>query len=337
MDWLMNNPLVDMYGPLFLLVYGSTIVLTLIACRIATRRVDWSASMPLPTIPIDPDPHEIAYLRGGENEVTRSVIFSLVQKGLLRTTLRGTIERDPEKRDIGHLTPIERRAYDWFTSPYKASEIFRAGNLASELKAFCGSYEQRLQRESFLTTPQMRATAQSIVGLGTLLIIGLGGYKLVVALLEDRFNVGFLLLLCIAGVLLLVSLCRLPRISRRGLAYIQRVQLAFSRLKSQANFLTSKSHDAEPALLGYDPTLLLLVGIYGVGALADTPFESYQQSFRKAAAGDVSSSGSSCGSSCGSSDSSSSTGGDSGASCSSSSCSGGSCGGGGCGGGGCGG
>src|ERR687895_307775 len=89
MDLLMNNPLADMYGPLFLLVYAAAIALTAVACRVLTRRLDWTANMAPPPIPSDPDPHEIAYLRGGENEVTRSVVFALVQKGLLQVRQQG--------------------------------------------------------------------------------------------------------------------------------------------------------------------------------------------------------------------------------------------------------
>src|ERR671912_33278 len=117
MDWLMNNPLADMYGPLFLFVYAGAIAATAIACRVATRRLDWTAKMPPPPVPSNPDPHEIAYLRGGENEVTRSVVFALVQKGLLRVSQTGKdyqVGRTAESPERRGLTQIERRALDWF-------------------------------------------------------------------------------------------------------------------------------------------------------------------------------------------------------------------------------
>lgn len=310
MDWLMNNPLADMYGPLFLLVYAGVIALTVVACRMATRRLDWTANMPLPQVPSQPDPHEIAFLRGGENEVTRSVIFALAQKGLLRVTESGTVERVWEKKETGQLSPIERRTYDWFTIPYKTSDIYRAGGLASHLKPFCAAYEQHLQRENFLTTHDTRQTARLCALAGASVILSLGAYKLIVAVAEGRFNIVFLIILGIIGTVVLVKACRTPRISRRGHAYIERVQLAFSRLRWQASAAPRPStpEGAEAAAFGaYDPSLLLLVGVFGVGALAGTPYDHYQQSFNRAAVADNggASSGSGCGSSCGSSGSSS--------------------------------
>ena len=57
--------------------------------------------MPIPT---KPDPYEIAFLRGGENEVTRLLAFDLINRGYLRVAEKGkptgkgtdtVIEADP--------------------------------------------------------------------------------------------------------------------------------------------------------------------------------------------------------------------------------------------------
>ncbi len=354
MDWLMNNPLADMYGPLFLFVYAGAIAATAIACRVMTRRLDWTAKMAPPPVPSDPDPHEIAYLRGGENEVTRSVIFALVQRGLLRTTETGIVERVWEKKETGHLSPIERRAYDYFLVPYKTSDIYKSGALASQLKPFCDVYEQRLQRERLLTTDDVRQTARMVVLAGASVVLGLGAYKLIVAVAEGRYNVIFLMAFGLVGVFVIAAACRLPRVSRRGHAYLERLQLAFQRLKWQAQAapaLAAPNGGEAATVHGLDPSMLLLVGVFGVGALAGTQYDSFEQSFHRAAAANnnanAANGGSGCGSSCGSASSSSDSssgswfggGGDSsgsssdsGSSCSSGSSCGSSCGGG-CGGG----
>jgi uncharacterized protein (TIGR04222 family) len=331
MEWLTNNAIANIRGPAFLLFYAGVIGLTLLACWLARRALDWTGGMPSPAIPHDPDPHEIAYLRGGENEVTRSVIFALVQKGLLQVSQQGSdhfVEQVAEQKERRTLSPIERRTLDWFTQPQKTSGVFRSGALATQLKPFCSAYEQRLKTEKLLTTDEMQQRARMIIVAGTLFVLGLGAYKLLVALSRGRSNVGFLVALGIAGFVLLLLVCRTPRVSRRGREYMERLRLAFERLR----------YNAQPApqpqaagVQAFDPSLLLLVGVFGVGALAGTPYDYFQQSFRQAAAnGGGTWAGSSCGHSCGSSDSSSSSGG----SCSSgSSCGGG----GGCGGGGCGG
>ncbi len=335
MDWLMDNPLADMYGPLFLLVYAGVIALTVVACRLLTRSFDWTAGMPLPPIPSNPDPHEIAYLRGGENEVTRSVVFALVQRGQLRMAQQGAeqvIEQGPNAGERQHLSPIERRTLDWFTSPRKASDLFKATGLSPHLKPFCSAYEHHLQKENLLTAHDARQTARLVVFAGASVIFGLGAYKFIVAVAEGRYNVSFLVILGIIGLTVLVKACRVPRVSRRGRTYLERLQLAFERLKYKPALTpeaVGNSMGVTAPAYAFDPSLLLLVGVFGVGALAGTPYDYYQQSFQRAAmTGDGGvSSASSCGSSCGSSDSSSS-GSDGGSSCSSGSSCGSSCGGG---------
>ncbi|MBC7931057.1 MAG: TIGR04222 domain-containing membrane protein, partial [Rubrivivax sp.] len=177
MEWLTNNAIAEMRGPGFLLFYAFVIGLTLLACWLARRALDWTGGMPTPTIPHNPDPHEIAYLRGGENEVTRSVIFALVQKGHLQVSQQGNdhfVGQAAEQTERRSLSTIERRTLDWFTLPQKTSEVFRNGALASQLKPFCSAYEQRLKSEQLLTTDEMRLRARLVVMAGTLAIVGLG-------------------------------------------------------------------------------------------------------------------------------------------------------------------
>src|SRR3712207_6649261 len=83
MSWLIHNPIGDMYGPHFLLLYGIVIIATLVACKLASIWAERSMALPPLLIPSQPDPYEIAYLRGGTNEVTRLAIFDLLQRGYL--------------------------------------------------------------------------------------------------------------------------------------------------------------------------------------------------------------------------------------------------------------
>src|SRR5262245_38132446 len=86
MDWLLDNPVANMYGPKFLLLYVGLAVFTILACRLAIRGSDPTKNLPPLPVPSNPDPYEIAYLRGGENEVTRLIIFNLIQRKYLKTT-----------------------------------------------------------------------------------------------------------------------------------------------------------------------------------------------------------------------------------------------------------
>ena len=325
MDWLMHNWVADMYGPHFLALYAMVILATFAACRLALWSSDWTARAPEARVPTNPDPYEIAYLRGGVNELIRSIIFKLIQQNFLRVDQTGKeplIARTSTVPPRHRLSPVEERAYDWFVTPRAAAGIFSSGGLSGVIEPFCTTYEEKLRRDNLLMPADVRQAAIGIWLAGTLLIAGLGGYKLLVALSKGRTNVGFLIIMCIVALLILIRVCRAPRISRRGRLYLERLQLAFSGLKAQPlNLMTNAATASSAAAV--DTTPLLLVGLFGVGALSGTAYDYYQQTFRRA-----SMTGGTCGGSttgCGSG----SSGGDSGG--------GGGCGGGGCGGGGCGG
>lgn len=327
MQWLADNPIANMYGPTFLFFYAGVVLVTLLSCWAARRGLDWTQRMPPPAVPSAPDPHETAYLRGGENEVTRSVIFALIQKNLLSLEQSGeenVIGPTRERAERRALSPIERRALDWFAEPQLTSKIFKSDGLAAQLRPFCAAYEQRLRQERFLPTEDMKQRAQLLLSTGALVIVGLGGYKLIVALSRGRFNVVFLVLLGALGLVALFKVCRLPRQTKRGRVYLERLRTAFERLKTgpatiRTKELTSLGLTSSRAGLAsaatahsFDPTLPLLVGVFGVGALAGTQYDHFHQTFRRSA---VSDEGSWAGASCGSCSSSDSSGG--GSSCSS--------------------
>lgn len=137
MDFLFDNPLANMYGPYFLVLYSFFIVSTIVVYRVLKKRLDRTAHFSLPPIPQNPDPFEIAYLRGGANELARAVIFSLNQKNLVKFVNEEKISRicptniEFERRN---LKPIELTALGWFSTNREAKEIFQTNGLAERLK-----------------------------------------------------------------------------------------------------------------------------------------------------------------------------------------------------------
>lgn len=335
MEWLWENPIAEMAGPKFLLLYACVSAAAVVVCRLAVRGLDWTGRLPPPPVPSAPDPYEIAYLRGGENEVTRAGIFSLIKRGLLSFSRQGKkvrIERTnagPPRNSHGQ---IERRIYDWFDRPRESGEVFRGGGLAQSLRGLCAGYEQALRRDQLLTPPSVKGGAWTVRLAGLAVIAGLGGYKLLVALSKGRFNVGFLVVLCVVAIVVLLAATRTPRISRRGRAHLERLRLAFERLKGGGPSDAWRGYeDASGALLSHgaaagqgataravDPSLVVL-GVFGASALAAADYENYKAAFQRSSAG--TGDASSCGGGCGSSDSSS--GSDSGSSCGGGGCGGG--------------
>ena len=328
MDRLLHNPIADLPGPEFLALYGVVIVGTLVICKTKSRQADSSRTLSPPLVPAKLDPYEIAFLRGGENEVLRLAILSLIQRGYLRVTETAKswfraaeqhIEPNPNHSDPRHLSELEGEIFRWLSKPTKAQDIFQSDDLATHLRVHCRSYEGRLRDENLLTSEAMRSSVWSVGLLGTLVIASLGGYKLLVALSKDHTNVLFLIVMGVISIISLIWMCQSPRLTSRGRAYLERIQLALERLKDRAASVSSASAD---------PSLLLLAAVFGIGVLAGTPYAYYPRMFQRAAAssdGSVSTWMSSCGvSSCGTNSA--------GSSCGSSSCGGGGGCGGGCGG-----
>lgn len=299
--WIANMP-----GPEFIFVYGMVIAVTLLLCWRVMRALDPTAVMPVPRVPIKPDPYEIAYLRGGENNVARVAVVSLAQRGYLWVTkekekgglfswvTKGSsglsssreqrIERMPDHPDARHLNPLERRIFDYFSSPHTASEVFKPEGLAEVMVLECARYEQRLQTEKLLATAELKDLAWKIGLAGGAVIVGLGGFKFIVALSRGRPNVLFLIIMGIVAVSILVGICR-QRLSTRGSAHLKELEQAFEGLKGQT-FAASPTADT---------TLPLLMGLFGVAVLAGTPFEVYQQMFRRQSSGGC---GGGCGGGC---------------------------------------
>ena len=61
------------------------------------RGRDRTANLPPLPIPADPDPCEIAYLRGGENEATRLIVFDLIQRGCLGVLVEDRLAQAPTR------------------------------------------------------------------------------------------------------------------------------------------------------------------------------------------------------------------------------------------------
>ncbi len=317
MSWLFDNPIGNMYGPNFLFLYGCVIAVTLIASWWMVRSADQTADLYPRPLRSNPDPYEIAYLRGGENEVTRLAIFDLIQRGYLKVSedqkwwggkdQRLAMASNPP--DPRHLTPLEEKVFRFFPSSRTAADVLESGSLPADLKGLCADYESKLQNEKVLCRPEVSEAAKRIGRNAALIILGLGGYKLIAAIMTGHFNVIFLVFLGIGSLVGLAYVCRPQRLSLLGQDYLKRMQGSFERLKPNAG--------ATDAGLT-DTTLLLLVSLFGVDVLTGTSYAYFSQMFRRSSGGyglwDGAYGG--CGGGCGG---------------------GSGCGGGGCGGGGCGG
>jgi uncharacterized protein (TIGR04222 family) len=271
MDIILHNFIADMPGPVFLGFYALTIVATLYLCWILKHLADYSRFLPLPSVPEQPDPYELAYLRNGEKEVARLAVFSLIQQGLLKIGPKS--EQRVQQASTGissasQLCPMERCVFDWFAQPRRKLEV-ASNELPSLVKPFCAGYQRHLEEERLLTSSGMKSATHFILLLGVLIVVGLGGYKGYITLMKGYQNVRYFVLMSITAILMLIPVCKVPhpRLSARGRKYLDQLQIAFGPLKDQ---ITTKGTKVDG-----NRAYLLTIGLFGTSILLLTPYADY--------------------------------------------------------------
>jgi uncharacterized protein (TIGR04222 family) len=301
MNWLLNNPLVHLNSEYLLLFYAVAIVAVILASYRSVRKADRTRHLDLPEIPARLDPYEIAFLRGGETEVTRIALMSLIERGLLRisrsrdwssTTLavRTEIERG-RKPAPGELAPVEacilkwrgfpatdRQIYQPDDTPFKpistlfwhgatGRHAFQPGGIPELIGDTCSHYEDNLAAKNLLAPAEMKHVGSWLWWMSSALIVGLGACMLAVALAKGEPLVAVVACgMALIGVIALAPACLyFPRISHRGRAYLDQLELAYDRLRSKGR----KRDPSQDSSVYSDR--LLLNGIFGEVSRADTP------------------------------------------------------------------
>jgi uncharacterized protein (TIGR04222 family) len=297
-----------MEGLNFLVFYGLLVVGSVVGLYYLRSRLDQSDRLSIPSIPVSIDPFETAYLRGGPNELARTVLFSLRQKGAV--TLYGerkaTRIRPAPRETAGTLSEVEEQALNWLGGGRDAKETFRGDStLVHALARYGDAYRRSLEKRQLLIDSDQAAKLRTTRVFVILAIVGLG---LLGLFLENPGSqlIGSLGLLGSAGAYVAG---RIHRVSKLGKRYLERLRIAFDRVGGQITDRTAG-----------DP-LLVAVGVFGSVALAGTSYVDFSNVYgrgKRERDGAASAGCGGCGSAC--------------SSCCS--CSGGgSCGGGGCGGG----
>lgn len=309
MNFLLDNPIALMDGYAFLVLFIVFIVLTLAVLAVAKSTIDSTDKMPIPAIPPQVDPFEIAYLRGGANELARSVVFSLVQKGFVQVVNAdkdSRLRRVDNSADPRALSEIEQSALGWLGKEREAKDVFdTSSGLIATMESRSARYELELSRRHFLMPDEWKDRMKKYGLAAALAIAGVGGFKIFAAIMVGRFNILFTVFLTIVGFAIARGIGRVPRLTKLGKQYLERLQSAFEGLKYQ----TPQPLVAQAGSAGVDP-LLLSVGVFGTGILAGTAFSHYNSTFSR-----QHQAGSSCGSACGSGCSSSCGSGDGGGGC----------------------
>ena len=314
MDWLTYNPIADIHGPAFLLVYGVIALAVIAAAYWLVRTHDQTGRREPPPVPGGLDPYELAYLRGGKYAVIRTAMYALHHLGLVEVIPRKWLSptrlvAKADARPVRPLTELEERVLGTLRSPVEPSSLFRSEVLARDVERLCRPFRTRLESEELLRSEDVRASARMIPFLASAVLVALSLYKIVLAAGEHR-PFFFLIIETIVALVILwktVGAVAAAHASARGRAYLKRLQDAYRDMSRPAAAAAGAS--SQPDMLS-----IALVGLFGIGILSGTSDAAFASLFPT-----------------------SSSGGGLGVEAGSSGCGGGGCGGGGCGGGGCGG
>jgi uncharacterized protein (TIGR04222 family) len=276
----------DLSGPHFLIFYSCLSVIVILAARHYRHRAE---SGPAPKMELS-DPYLIAYLRGGENEVLRLAVITLIDRGLLAVNGAKVRQTEQEMRRDA-VNPLEHEVFKRFSIPAQAASVFQN----KTLKGACAPYRTKLEQAGLIPDASTTGdrTSRCLLAAGILVAVGLS--KIFIGISRDR-PVAFLIILMIAAVVV-TAITSFPRLTRRG-------QLAFADIQTLYAHLRGRAFDIRRG--SATPEMMMLAAAFGITALAPTEYAFARSIFPR--------SSSSCGS-CGSS------GGDGG---------GGGCGGGGC-------
>ncbi|HAA54709.1 MAG TPA: hypothetical protein DCE42_08115 [Myxococcales bacterium] len=292
-----DNPVANLPGPQFLTFYVMLGVGVAITVWILARWLDTSRSMPRMRVPRDPDPLEIAYIRGGENEIVRVLIFDLAQRGYLDFDDDLFIQ-DPHHPPSRHLDELEYEVFDFMRTPRTTSDIYGDNGLPEKLEPLCKEFQTFSLKEKLIYSEEAQKQANWMRLFGMGFLITLAVYKIFVAMSRGIYKIWFLVMLCFVFSWLVGAIVNIGRMTKRGKDYIDDLEEAFSRIRDRV------------ALGEYDdgaPEMMLALSVFGVGILAGTAFDFYPGMFYLGtglgcggACGSCSScSSSSCGSSCG--------------------------------------
>jgi len=335
MQWLFDNPLANLPGPVFLGLYAAVLVGSILFLRVLVARLYQGTGKPPLPIPESPDPFQIAYLRGGESEVIRTVMVDLVDQGrlvvqdvsgVMKWVGKGAMKWVvPDPNDRGEdLSPVHQVVMETFRTP-RASEAVLETNTRDRVRKETAGWQSWIEDEELVVEPDARVQFRLIHALAILGFVVLGMYKLASAWMHHRSNVGFLIGMMFVGGFLLMLSGSHRRLTLRGRNYLKDLQSAFESVRSLSTM--EKSHREPQPAFGDASLPLLAMGVFGVSALQGSSFDPLYRAYQKSAVTGAGCGASGCGSSCGS-------GSDSSSSCSGGSSCGGGSGCGGCGGGG---
>lgn len=282
---MQNLPILNLSGPDFLNVFGLVVIGVLLATYLIMRFADRTDRRPPPQVPQTPDAMEIAYLHGGVNQVIRTLVYDLVQRGFVALEKSEEVAPTHETPQPGDLNPMEQCVYELTLDRPKAHELFQDSAQRETLDALLAPARAQLAAEDLLQPATVKLWKRRMQIVGTMIILGVAGAKLSVALTTGQ-NVSYLIFLTLAALAALFALSYVLTsgvASRRGEAFLEEMRTAYAaRVKEAVSHIGSPGPEAR----AFHGASLFLIGLYGFSVLRGTTEQKFHESFRRASATD---------------------------------------------------
>jgi uncharacterized protein (TIGR04222 family) len=287
----------DLPGPDFLNLYGLVTILVLGAAWLLIHSAD-RTPLPPPPVPEKPDPIEVAFLQGGVNQVVRTVVYDLVQRGHAALIGDDRVAPTANAPQPGELDALETRVLSFLKEKPRAHRLFDDRAERAALLDLLAPVRARLSAQQLIKPQAVKLWRRRVQIGGALMLTAVAGPKIYRALVEGSASVSYLVFLWIASILALLALAYVAtrsHASRRGRAWLEAMALAYRPRLDQALAALGASH----GMRGFDGAALFLIGLYGFSVLKGTPDAAFAEHFGRASHDGAGSCGASCSGSCG--------------------------------------
>ncbi|MCP4107658.1 MAG: TIGR04222 domain-containing membrane protein [Desulfobacteraceae bacterium] len=273
-------------GPVFLFLFVGLAIVCIVIGRWRANADD-SLEYPMPA-PDRFSTYEIAALRGKENAVIRTAVFSLWKRNLL--TIKGegkdvTIESTPMKKQP--LDSVEKPIRRFLEKPQKPRDLFKDSSLTDQVRSYLFATYRNLELLHLIRSSSDRARAWSITLITALILGTVGGIKLYHVIIRSR-PVVFLFILLIISLIAVFKIIKPGKdITKLGSEYLKSLEKHFGWLKDSVK--------ENPAPEGIDPALA--AAIFGIGVFDGiSQYNAFNEAFPVKKTGG---SGGECGGGCG--------------------------------------
>lgn len=281
---IISSFIADLSGPDFLKLYCGVIVvviLSFITIRFIIMNLNNNTTNV--THSTELKAYEVAYLRGGAKELLNLVIFNLINKKLIIAS-KGTTIRIKAKHNISNiklLDTLENKVLRMMPVKYSIAlkDLRRETTLVHDVEDYI-EFKDKLRKQGLLLSEGYRTFIRYLKAILITLVVGLGAYKLVIAVSKGYTNVFFLILFAVIGIILLANF-GIPRLTNRGKVYLKYLQNTYAVAKDSINERL-KNKVVLDGSETYTENGDLLLGIYGLSLLTATDeFSAFGEEFSK--------------------------------------------------------